>query len=307
MLTTHIRRIVRAGFYGFWRNGFVSLAAVLIMTIALSVITSIMFTNAMFDAALNRITQQVDVNVYFIPSAGEQQVLELKAEVENLPEVSSVTYVSREEALANFREHHRDDQTTLRALEELDENPFGPRLNIRAKEPSQYQGVADFLGNRNTLSSGEQIIDEVNFLQNKQAIDRLSAIITATERFGFFLALILVVVSIMITFNTIRLAIYISREEIGVMRLVGASTSYIRGPFVFTGIMYGLVSALITLIAFYPITFWLGRPTQSFFGNFNIFEYYTSHFGQIFLVVVVSGIIMGAISSYLAVMRYLKA
>jgi cell division transport system permease protein len=209
--------------------------------------------------------------------------------------------------LTNFRERHKDDQVRLRALEELDGNPFGARLNIIAKDPTQYQGVADFLGDRNTSLSGDQVIDNVNFNENKEAIDRLSIIITSTERLGFFLGILLVIISVIITFNTIRLTIYVSREEIGVMRLVGASVAYIRGPFVFTGIMYGLVSGLLTLGIFYGLALWLSGPSERLFGDFNVFQYYTSNFGQIFLVVVGSGIIMGAISSYLAVMRYLKS
>lgn len=298
---------MRTGFHSFWRNGFVSLAAVLIMVIALTVIGSTMFMNAGLNSVLTDIRNRVDINVNFLPEATEADALDLKESLESLPEVESVTYVSRDEVLANFRERHKDDQVRLRALEELDDNPFGARLNIVAKDPTQYQGVADFLGDRNTSLSGGQVIDNVNFNENKEAIDRLSIIITSTERFGFVLSIVLVILSVIITFNTIRLTIYVSREEIGVMRLVGASVSYIRGPFVFTGIMYGLVSGLLALGLFYVTTLWFAGPSQRLFGDFNVFQYYVSNFGQIFLVVVGSGIVMGAISSYLAVMRYLKS
>jgi len=307
MFATNLRRIAKTGFHSFWRNGSVSLAAVLIMVVALTAIGSIMFMNAVFDATLLGIQNRVGVNVSFVPEAIEQEILELKTELEALPEVEHVGYVSREEALANFREKHKDEQIILRSLDEVSENPFGARLDVRAKEPSQYQGVADFIVDKNTSFSGDQIIDEVSFLENKVAIDRLSKIITSTETFGFVLAVVLVAISVLITFNTIRLAIYVSREEIGVMRLVGASVSYIRGPFVFTGVMYGLVAGFLTLVMFYPVTLWLGDLTERFFIGINIFEYYTSNFGQIFLIVVGSGIVMGAISSYLAVMKYLKS
>jgi len=116
----------------------------------------------------------------------------------------------------------------------------------------------------------------------------------------------MIIISILITFNTLRLVIYMSREEISVMRLVGASTMYIRGPFFVAGAIYGFISAILTLIIFYPITIWLGGATQSFFVGFNIFSYYTSHFGEIFLIIVGSGVIIGSISSYLAVCKYLK-
>jgi cell division transport system permease protein len=90
------------------------------------------------------------------------------------------------------------------------------------------------------------------------------------------------------------------------MRLVGASNAYIRGPFVIEGLIYGIASAIITLIIFYPLTLWLGPVTESFFGSINLFDYYVSNFGQLFVILVGSGMILGAISSYLAVRRYLR-
>jgi cell division transport system permease protein len=96
-----------------------------------------------------------------------------------------------------------------------------------------------------------------------------------------------------------------SREEISVMRLVGASRGYIRGPFFVAGAIYGFVSGILTLILFYPITLWLGKTTADFFVGLNIFHYYTSNFGEIFLIIVGSGIIIGSLSSYLAVRKYL--
>src|SRR6185369_12184301 len=113
---------------------------------------------------------------------------------------------------------------------------------------------------------------------NKDAIDRLTAIITSANNLGFALTLFLIVISILITFNTIRLVIYMSRDEIAVMRLVGASEGYIRGPFFVAGALYGFISAIITLILFYPITLWLGKTTANFFIGLNVFSYYASHF-----------------------------
>jgi cell division transport system permease protein len=118
--------------------------------------------------------------------------------------------------------------------------------------------------------------------------------------------IILIIMALLITFNTIRLAIYITREEISVMKLVGASSMYIRGPFVVAGMLYGLIAGIITLILFYPITAWLGKETMNFFIGVNVFDFYIAHFGEIFLIIMAAGIIMGAISSFLAVRRYLN-
>jgi cell division transport system permease protein len=196
----------------------------------------------------------------------------------------------------------------LQALTELDNNPLGASLNIKAKDPSQYQSIADYLGSKPILSSadGSSIIDKVNYYQNKDAIDKLTKIIDTADRLGSIITIALIIVSILITLNTIRLAIFISKEEISVMRLVGASAAYIRGPFVVVGIMYGAVSGLITLLLFYPITLWLGRATANFFIGMNVFDYYTHNFVQIFFIIMLSGMAIGAVSSYLAVRKYLK-
>ena len=248
----------------------------------------------------------MDINVYLTRTANENDILALKKDLEHLTEVATVNYLSRDEALANFKKPHQNDQFTLQALDELGENPLGATLNIKAKDPSQYQSIAQFLGSRSALSDGTAIIDKVNYFQNKEAIDRLINIIDSSNRLGFILTVLLVIISVLITFNTLRLVIYMSRDEISVMRLVGASRNYIRGPFFVAGAIYGFISALITLIIFYPITLWLGRTTENFFVGLNVFHYYTANFGQIFLSIIVSGISIGAVSSYLAVRKYLK-
>jgi cell division transport system permease protein len=186
----------------------------------------------------------------------------------------------------------------------LDENPLGAILNIKAKEPSQYEGVANFLEQNYPAESS--IVERVNYFQNKKAIDTLGQIIEAGEKLGAILMILFIILSILITLNTIRLAMYISRNEISVMKLVGASKNYITGPFIVAGALYGIVSSIITLIIFWPITFWLGPMTERFFVEINLFDYYIANFGQMFLIIFFSGILIGAISSYIAITRYLK-
>ena len=307
MLITKAKRVIKAGFVNFWRNGFVSLASLLVMTITLFVIGSIIFMGALFSYTLDQIKDKVDINVYFVTSADASSIMAIKKNLEALPEVAKITYTSSEDALANFKKKHENDEQTLQALEELEDNPLGASLNIKAKEPSQYESIANYLQGKDVLlKDGISIIDKVNYYQNKIAIDRFTKIIEGTNKIGIALTVILVVLSVIITFNTIRLTIYISREEISVMKLVGASNRYIRGPFVVTGIMYGFVSAMITLVLFYPITFYSTRATENFFMGLNLFDYYIRNFGQIFLIVAGSGILIGSISSYLAVRRYLR-
>ena len=301
------RRVAGYGFIGFVRNGFISLAAVLIMTITLFVVSILMIGGAALSSTLKDLTEKVDVTVYFTLDAEEGDIMDIKQSLEALPEVAVVIYVSPEEALATFRERHKNDQLTIQALDELGENPLGAALEIRAKETSQYESIADALTAQQEAGGAASSIDKINFYQNKAAIDRLTSIIDTSRSFGISIALILGVSTLLIAFNTIRLAIYTSRDEIGVMNLVGAGHWYVRGPFMIAGVLYGVVSGIIVLLALYPLTLWIGPGSEQFFGTFNVFDYFVQAFPVIFLTVMVSGVTLGSLSTYLAVRRYLRA
>lgn len=303
---TNIKRVSRAGLIGFLRNGFVSLTTVLIMAIVLFVMGALMIGGAALDSTLAQLQEKVDINVYFLTDAPEEGILALRDVVSELPEVATVTYISREEALAQFRERHKDDQLTLQALDELAENPLGASLAIHAKETSQYEGIAKFLENETTVGSGAQIIEKVNYFQNKAAINKLSSIIDASEKFGLIVTVFLILVSALIVFNTIRLAIFTTKDEIGVMQLVGASDWYVQGPFIIEGSLYGFAGALLALLTLYPVSLSLGPASQAFLGSFNVLSYYGNNFGWLFFVLVSTGILLGAFSSFIAVRRYLR-
>ncbi|MBP9749223.1 MAG: ABC transporter permease [Candidatus Pacebacteria bacterium] len=302
------RRIVKTGFVNFWRNGFVSTSSIVVMTITLFVLGSLFFLNALLDTSLGSLKEKVDINVYFALDASDEEVAKVRDSVAALPEVYEVELTTREQARDRFKERHANDELELQALEELPDNPFPASLAIRAVDPSQYTSISTFLTEDiATLSSdGSRIVSKVNYKDNKAAIERLRDIIRGVELFGLVLSSVLITSSIIIVFNTIRMAIYISREEIAVMRLVGASDMYIRGPFVIEGMMYGVIAAIIALVSFYPLVLWLGPSTQQFFGTINLFSYYTGNFGQIFLTIMGTGMFLGALSSFLAVKKYLR-
>ena len=304
-MLVNLKRIARYGFIGFVRNGFVSLAAVLIMTITLFVVAGLIIAGAALSSTLKQVTEKVDVTVYFTTEASEEQITEIQRSIEMDPSVAFVRYVSREEALAVFRERHQNDQLTLQALDELGKILWGPSVELGPKGTSQYESIAESLRAQQEAAASANVIDKINFYQNKAAIDRLTSIIETSRRIGIAVMLILGLATLLIAFNTIRLAIYTTRDEIGVMNLVGASRWYVRGPFMIAGVLYGLVSGLTVLLLLYPLTLWLGPGSERFFGSFNVFSYFLSAFPLIFLVVVGSGVGLGALSSYLAVRRYL--
>jgi len=301
-----MKRIARYGLIGFVRNGFISLAAVFIMTITLFVAAALIISGAALNATLKQLTDEVDVTVYFTTTATQDQITQIQQSVQSLPEVASVKYVSREDALAQFQARHANDQLTMQALQELGDNPLGASLEVRAKETSQYETISNYLDAQQTAGGVGSSIDKVDFSENKTAIDRLTSIINTSKQLGLAIAIILGAASLLIAFNTIRLAIYTARDEIGVMNLVGASHWYVRGPFVIAGILYGLISGVIVLVILYPLTAWLGPGSQAFLGSFNVFSYFIGDFPELFLIIMGSGVALGALSSFLAVRRYLN-
>lgn len=315
MFWVNVKRVVKSGFTNFWRSGFISIASIFVMTITLFVIGSLVFNDALLMSSLDELKQKVDINVYFTTTADEPSILSLQKTLESFPEVASVQYLSRDQALANFKELHQNDQLILQALDELQDNPLGAVLNVKTKEPSQYEAIANYLQQNPILTKdGSSIINKVNYNENKAAIDKLTEIIATSERLNYVRTLVLILASLFVTFNTIRLAIYVTREEISVMRLVGASNMYIRAPFVVAGMIYGLVSGILAIVIFYPVTYWFGPLfyplplylTETSVSDLHLFQYYITNFGQISLIVLATGVFLGAVSSYWAVRRYLK-
>ena len=304
-----VKRVVRAGFLDFWRNGFVSLASILVMTVTLFVVGTTVFAGVILSSTLSQLRDKADINVYFTTTATPDQILSLKQTVESQPQVQSVEYVSADDSLAAFRLRHQNDQLTLQALDELGVNPLGAVLNIKAKDISQYDAIANFLQQQQNSTGGTgNIIDKINYFDanHRAALDSLQNITASAQRLGLIIVIILILTTLAISFNTFRLIIYVSRDEIQVMRLVGAGQLYIRAPFVVEGMLYGLIAGLFTLLLFYPLTYYLGRSTTNFLGGVNVFTYYLAHFPQFFLLIVGTGVVLGAVASFLAVRRYLR-
>ncbi len=303
-----IKRVLVSGWKNFARGGAVSAATVLIMTVTLTIIGSLIFLSALLTFTLNTIKNKVDVSVYFVTTATEPSILSVKDQLQKLPQVAKVTYTSAEDALAAFRDRHANDQLTLQALDELGGNPLDASLEVQANDPSEYESIVSFLEASPALSvGGTSIVDRINYAQNKEVIDRLTLAIQATREIGFAIVTLFALASILIAFATVRLAIYTARDEIAVMRLVGASNSYIQGPFIITGIITGAIAATAVLLLLWPTTWYAGEKTASWFGGFDVATYYSSHFLLIFLILMGAGVVLGAIASVFAIRKYLTA
>lgn len=282
-----------------------SFATVLITTVTLIIIGTLIFLSALLTNTLSAIRDKVDVNVYFVTTTEESDILSLKGKLEDRPDVAQVTYTSRDQALVDFRQKHANDQLTLQALDELGDNPLDASLSIKADDPSEYEGIVNFVSSTANVG-GTSIIDRINYYENKTVIERLTDTIRTTEHAGLALVIFFALASIIIMFATVRLAIYSARDEIAVMRLVGASNTFIRGPFVVTGIIGGLISAAIALLLFLPATWYIGEHYAIWLGGFNLFQYYGAHFAEVAVILLGSGVLLGAIASAFAVRTYLK-
>lgn len=301
MILTNIQRVIKSAFINFWRNGWVSVATILVMVLALFMVGSLFLFQVLLESTLAEIEKKVDVSVYFKVDAPENEISSIEERVKRLDEVASAEYISRDEALRIFKERHASNALILSALDELGENPLGASLKIRAKNPSQYESISRFLEEGNF-----GIIDKINYRQNELVFNRLAAVLSVTRKAGAGVSLALSFIAFLVAFNTIRLAIFTSRDEIGVMRLVGASNWYVRGPFLVEGAIHGFFATIIAVLIFWPLTLWLGPKAQTFLGGINIFEYYLTNLPQFFLILFLVGVLLGVFSSFVATRRYLK-
>ena len=301
MLTTP-KRIIKAGALNFWRNGWLSTATVLIMTIALMTWTSIFLLNVVLTSVLDVLSEKVDVSVYFDLNAKEPEILALKTKLENLKEVSTVSYVSTEQALQIFKNKHSGDDVLLKSIKELDVNPLEASLNVLAKDSGQYASIASFLGQ----DQFKNIINKVNYTENKVVIDRLNNIIKVLRESGFAAGLILGFIAFLVAFNTVRLAIFSSREEITVMKLVGASNWFVRGPFIVEGVFHGVIASLFSFMVIMPGIGLIGPKLFNFLPEINLINYVGNNFWSLLLFQTAGGIALGVFSSWVAVRKYLK-
>ncbi|MCR4322666.1 MAG: ABC transporter permease [Candidatus Azambacteria bacterium] len=301
MITT-FKRIVIAGFLNFWRNGWLSTATISVMMLALSMVLGLVLLSVLTESLVGNLENKIDVSVYFNPNTEEGEVLKVKNDLLALKEVKSVVYVSRDEALARFKEKHKEDTVVLQALEEIDTNPLEASLNIKAKDATDFPVVVSFL-------EGEQykdLISKVNYYENKEVIARLTGIVSAIRKGGAVASAILALIALLVAFNTIRIAIYTLRNEISIMKLVGATNWFVRGPFLIAGALYGAVASIATMLVFYPFIFVLSPVFARFFPGTDLLAYFTQNFLTLWFILFVAGIVLSVAGSVIAIRKHLK-
>lgn len=301
MFTT-LYRIIKYGFNSFIRNGWQSIPTLSVMTLALFVFLSLIVFNVLTNNAIVLLRDKIDISVYFQNTSTEDEILKLKRSLESLSEVKNVQYVSRDEALKLFQERHKDDPTIGQALEVLSENPLSASLNIKANDPKDYPVIAAYLNAESLRSS----VDQITYNQNQVVINRLASIVDTARRVGIALTVILSIIAVLVTLNTIILTIYSSRDEIGVMRLVGAGNRFIRGPYIVQGILYGVLAAVISLLLMLPLIYFASPYADILMPEINLQNYFYANALLLLGYQLIFGITLGTVSSVIAVSRYLK-
>ncbi len=295
-------RIIKYGFQGFLRNKWLSASTVSIMILTLVVFEGVVLFNVFADNAMDAIKEKVDISVYFRSNVAEDDMLNIKRILENFDEVKSVEYMSRDEALELFKERHADDEIITQTLEELDTNPLLASLNVKAKDLSHYDIIATYLGS----VSLQNIVEKVTYAQNELVINRLGSLVNGLNTGVLALTLFLAFLAVMVTFNTIGLAIFSNKEQIGIMRVVGAANKFIRGPYIVEGIIYGFIAAVISMLLYVPIVNIVSPHLASFVPSFDLKEYFGGNISYLFFCQLLMGIGLGIVSSIIAVRRYLK-
>lgn len=297
-----IWRTIKQSLVSFCRNGWLSIAAVSVLTLSLYAIGVLSVMTMTTNNLLKEVESKIDISVYFKSNIPEATILQVKQNLKSYQEIKSVDYISKDQALENFKKNNADEPVIMQSLEEIGDNPLLASLVIKANNPNQYKTVADYI----SKASFKDDVSRINYDKNKDIINKLTNIVHQMKRIGLFVAIIFSIISVLIIFNTIRITIYTHRQEIEVMRLVGASNMFIRMPFIFEGIIYGMLASLVATGFLFITIKSVNHLTNISFLSQNLLNIFLGNFWLLFGIQAAIGIFLGITSSWIAMRKYLK-
>ena len=301
------RRIVKAGAVNFVRNAWLGMAAIAVMVITLTIILFSIIANATFANTVQSITDRIDVSVYLKDSVTSPQRDKLVGQIEQLENVESVQFVSKEEALEAYRKQNAGNTDLLQAISQTD-NPLPASLQIKPRDPNKIESIRSFLEQKEVK---ELQSDETSYSgDRKAAIDKITSATNFFQRAGVVSVVVFAIISMLIIFNTIQMAIFNRRDELTIMRLLGASTNYIRGPFIVESVLYGVVSGILSLViidTIFTITAKTFEASNLGYLDINYSDqYFSENYWKFLALQLGVGMLIGAVSSLIATRRYLK-
>jgi cell division transport system permease protein len=293
------KRMFRLGWDNFYREKGISFVAVFVLTVVIVMATSIFIVGAITEDIINSVKEKADITIDFQLSVSEDEILEVQKEIEDNFEVTSIKYTSKEEAKTAFMRRFSDRASVMESLEEVG-NPFPSSLSIKADDPYIYQQVSDLLENKYSA-----IVDSVDFYHRQEVIEGIFSLTDNARKVGVVLVTIMGVISVLLVYNTVKLAIYEMREEIRVMRLVGASNAFIQGSFIIQGVLMGLVAAVLSFFLLFPGGYMIVSP-YDIAVDVDINRYVFEMMPLIIIIHLGTGIILGVLSSLIASNKHLK-
>ncbi len=297
-------RIIKFAFQDIGRNFSLSFMTVFILVLMLLSVNTLWSLDVLTKAAVEAVKKQIDISIYFVPEATDKNVNEIKTYVGMFPEVTDIKLQTKEEVLASFREQHKLQKEALDALDELGKNPFGPTMIIKTKEPQDYKKIIDALN----VPEYQNLIEAKSFDNHEDAIERLQNITNRIEKIGFGLTILFALISFLIIFNTIRVAINTQRTEINIKRLVGASNWFIRGPYFIESVIFTLLSVALTIIIVFLSLRWIDPYLAVVLPNgFSLTNYFQSNMLMLFGAQALAVLVLTILSSGLAMRKQLKA
>jgi cell division transport system permease protein len=298
-------RTFKEGASNYRRNGWLTFATASVLTLSMFVIGLSALIGFAGHLSLRSLEEKISISVSFKPETSEARILSIQQELAKAEaEIDSIRYVSREQALEEFLSD--GNPIFSDAVKEIGENPLLSSLVIKATDPDFY----GFIATKIQDSAYAQDIERINYERNREKIERLGNLTDRVRNIGLILGGTFSLVALLITFNTIRLTIYSHRQEFEVMRLVGASNLYIKMPFFFEGIFYGLTAAILTIIFLTGATFALSENLGAFFSDIldgkSFFGIYLSFLWIFVPSIIIASVLFGVVSSFIAIRRYLR-
>ena len=297
-------RVFKFALTDFWRNLGLSLMTISILVLTYFSLNLLVIVNFFTETAIKVVENRVDISVYFGPEVSDERIMGVRSNVVSLPEVRDAIFVSRDEALERFKKNHADEPAILAALDEIGENPLGAVLIIKARDARNYKPILAALQGPAVSSLVEDKVVE----DHQQLIDRLTGVTDKVQRAALGLSIVFALIALLIVFNTIRVSIYIHREEIAIMRLVGASSNFVRLPFLIETVMYNLVALAATAALILPTLQVIEPSARAFFDNeaVGLVDYYRNGWLKIFGYQFGAVALLSLVATALSMRRHLK-
>lgn len=302
-MLTSLFRVIKFAFQDFFRNFWLSVVTLTILVLALFTINLLIIFNLIANSAISSVEQRIDINVYFLPEIKEEQVINVSNYLESLMEVKEVDYISRDQALLNFKERHKDEPKIIESLEQLDDNPLGSSLVIKAKSRDSYEKILTNLEDEQY----ENMIERKEIDDHRAVITKITNIIDKVNMAVIIVAIIFTIIAISIIFNAIRIAIYTHRDEIIAMKLIGATDWFVITPYLLQGVIFALLSVIITIIIIFPMIGFVQPHISTFLDTqFDLVAYFQNNLLFLFGLQFLAAVVINLISSYWAVHRYVR-